>query len=178
MDTIVDILLSHDGNMIYYPVVKENKEIMEINTISDKDLKKLKSYLKTYQNQTTKYKEYCIKDTYVKQNDTNKTETYYRKKQYQFKIEGFKGIFIIEICVECEKEEIPYIIDYEYEITYTTTKYSKDIFDICFYDIIKKEKPISYFGISMHIDKKDIINNIKSFLIEIENLRERAKIDI
>jgi hypothetical protein len=178
MEQLIDIISANKSNIAkirYYPSVT-NKDgcYMIANDIPDKEFKKLKTSLNKYDSESLSYREYNIKDTYVKicenLDDKKRTEIYFRKKQYQFKIDGYAGIFTIELYNICEECDLPYIIDYDHVSIYMITKYMKDKIDISFFNINKKGSESSYMDISMDIDGKDIVDNINKFTEEIDKI--------
>lgn len=143
-----------------YPFFNIKDSFIEVgydkNKIKKIDIKK---EIITYQ-----YEEYSIKDKYI---IFKNNEKFFLRKKYYY-IKKNNELYILEIIINCQKKEIPYIIDYHNQIKYIIKeiKYYNSLIEI--YKNNKKK----YFCIKHMIN----VNNKKTILKSLTEFNKNIKI--
>jgi hypothetical protein len=176
-----------------------------VKDLSDEDMTKLKIFLKSYPCASGTFTEYGIKDTFIRISNINNSSIgdsrmFFRREIHMFSIGDFSGIFVIEMYKMCDEEDLPHIVNYQYNTNFHATTYTieKDSGDmrICFTkvpmstkdgidntDQLKESADISFTDINQDLDISTdlmgvmtVANSINKFIDDVASLRNKLKL--
>lgn len=164
------------------PVGNTNNNVMKMKSLTSSNIKCILDEINTNTNQYIKgsYKEYGLKDTFVRSTDIiitgNIKETNkmcFRRQMYTTRLNNCPGIFVIELYTQCDEDNFPTIIDYPYYLcckvdTYIMTTNDDIAFRICFTKIEDAKDASSKNKIYFSVCKDTRINGITDINRELE----------
>lgn len=148
----------------YYPYIDSSNNILDIkDNLDNKNIYKyIKKCKKVIEN---KYIEVSINDKYARLDNAG-TTIYYKKQLYLYIPENIKGVYVLELRMNCNCYTIPHIIDYHSNITYDEIIHQFIDINICYITTVNN----TYLEINKKIDTNNIENNINIFINSINTL--------
>lgn len=199
--------------LCYYPFCnKKDDSIIKLQNLSKTDIDKILSGINIEEIFIGRYIEYGVRDTFVRISESsnkniahenmsgdeleNKQRMFFRRENHVLFLNNEPGMFVLELYMLCEEEDLPNIINYHHNIRcnvqvhiYNSSKSIQPL-RLCFTTIDEKNpsqvqtnnnKSTTYFNIcrDVTIDKNDTPNTIndklQNFFTDVISLKNKYK---